>query len=143
MGVSFAIPVDVALDVIGMAPAPKFRAVGWGVIREVNRDLAESFIDKPSGARRPRNRGGPREAGLREEATSALNSQPTSTCRRFATLRRSRASRQRSTTSDHARRRRGALNIVVGELAESEQWPGRDRGSVIPVPSRIGVVVER
>ncbi len=53
MGVSFAIPVDVALDVVEQLKAHGKVSRGWlgVVIQEVNRDLAESFgLDKPSGA---------------------------------------------------------------------------------------------
>ena len=53
MGVSFAIPVDVALDVVDQLKAHGKVSRGWlgVVIQEVNRDLAESFgLDKPSGA---------------------------------------------------------------------------------------------
>ncbi len=53
MGVSFAIPIDVAMEVIEQIKSKGFVSRGWlGVlIQEVNRDLAESFgLDKPRGA---------------------------------------------------------------------------------------------
>lgn len=53
MGLSFAIPMDVALDVKNQLLANGKVARGWlGVlIQEVNKDLAESFgLDKPHGA---------------------------------------------------------------------------------------------
>jgi len=53
MGLSFAIPIDVALNVSNQIKANGKVSRGWlGVmVQEVNRDLAESFgLDKPSGA---------------------------------------------------------------------------------------------
>ena len=53
MGLSFAIPIDVALDVVEQIKSGGKVSRGWlGVaIQEVTRDLAESFgLDKPKGA---------------------------------------------------------------------------------------------
>jgi len=53
MGLSFAIPIDVALDVVAQLKTQGKVSRGWlGVaIQEVTRDLAESFgLDKPQGA---------------------------------------------------------------------------------------------
>lgn len=53
MGLSFAIPIDVALDVADQLKKNGKVSRGWlgVVIQEVNRDLAESFgLDKPAGA---------------------------------------------------------------------------------------------
>ncbi|PIE43617.1 MAG: serine peptidase [Gammaproteobacteria bacterium] len=53
MGVSFAIPIDVAMEVVDQIKAKGFVSRGWlGVlIQEVSRDLAESFgLRKPHGA---------------------------------------------------------------------------------------------
>ncbi|WP_256577839.1 MULTISPECIES: DegQ family serine endoprotease [unclassified Pseudomonas] len=53
MGLSFAIPIDVALDVADQLKKGGKVNRGWlgVVIQEVNRDLAESFgLDKPAGA---------------------------------------------------------------------------------------------
>lgn len=53
MGLSFAIPIDVALDVADQLKGQGYVERGWlGVlIQEVNRDLAESFgLKKPAGA---------------------------------------------------------------------------------------------
>ncbi len=53
MGVSFAIPIDVAMDVMSQLKETGSVKRGWlGVlIQEVNKDLAESFnLDKPRGA---------------------------------------------------------------------------------------------
>ncbi|WP_409301806.1 Do family serine endopeptidase, partial [Pseudomonas sp. KCJK8993] len=53
MGVSFAIPIDVAMDVSSQLKAGGKVSRGWlgVVIQEVNKDLAESFgLEKPAGA---------------------------------------------------------------------------------------------
>ena len=53
MGLSFAIPVEVAMDVVEQLKTTGYVSRGWlGVyIQEVTRELAESFgMDKPSGA---------------------------------------------------------------------------------------------
>lgn len=53
MGLSFAIPIDVAMDVAEQLKGRGFVERGWlgVVIQEVNRDLAESFgLSKPAGA---------------------------------------------------------------------------------------------
>ena len=53
MGVSFAIPIDVAMEVVDQLKESGRVSRGWlGVeIRDVNRDLAEAFgLDKPYGA---------------------------------------------------------------------------------------------
>lgn len=53
MGLSFAIPVDVAMDVVEQLKSQGYVERGWlgVVIQEVDRDLADSFgLDKPVGA---------------------------------------------------------------------------------------------
>ncbi|MBD9414257.1 DegQ family serine endoprotease [Pseudomonas sp. PDM16] len=53
MGLSFAIPIDVAMDVASQLKSEGKVSRGWlgVVIQEVNKDLAESFgLDKPAGA---------------------------------------------------------------------------------------------
>lgn len=53
MGVSFAIPIDVAMEVVQQLKGQGYVARGWlGVlIQEVSKDLADSFgLDKPYGA---------------------------------------------------------------------------------------------
>lgn len=53
MGLSFAIPIDVAMEVANQLKEKGFVIRGWlgVIIQEVNKDLAESFgLDKPAGA---------------------------------------------------------------------------------------------
>ena len=71
MGVSFAIPIEVAMDVVDQLKASGKVARGWlgVIIQEVSRDLAESFgLDRPHGAlvTRVLEDGPAEEAGIRE-----------------------------------------------------------------------------
>lgn len=53
MGLSFAIPIDVAMEVANQLKDKGYVTRGWlgVIIQEVNKDLAESFgLDKPAGA---------------------------------------------------------------------------------------------
>lgn len=53
MGLSFAIPIDVAVEVANQLKDKGYVTRGWlgVIIQEVNKDLAESFgLDKPAGA---------------------------------------------------------------------------------------------
>jgi len=53
MGVSFAIPMDVVMDVVAQIKSQGYVSRGWlgVVIQDVTRELAESFgLDKPKGA---------------------------------------------------------------------------------------------
>ncbi len=57
MGLSFAIPIDVAMDVADQLRTAGKVSRGWlgVVIQEVNKELAESFgLDRPAGAWSPR-----------------------------------------------------------------------------------------
>jgi serine protease Do len=79
MGVSFAIPINIAMDVVEQLKTTGHVARGWlgVVIQEVNRDLAESFgLDRPHGALVARvMEGSPAQAGgIREgDVITAFN----------------------------------------------------------------------
>ncbi len=149
MGVSFAIPVDVALDVVDQIKAHGKVARGWlgVVIQEVNRDLAESFgLDKPSGALVARVlEGGPAaKAGLHEgDIILQFNEEHvdlSADLPHFVGHARPGSEAQLLIVRNG---KRETLKVIVGEL------PDVDAGQVAtaaldgaPVPSRIGVVVE-
>ena len=82
MGLSFAIPIDVAMDVANQLKAEGKVSRGWlgVVIQEVNKDLAESFgLDKPAGALVAQVlEGGPAAKGGLQvgDVILSLNSQP-------------------------------------------------------------------
>jgi serine protease Do len=149
MGVSFAIPVDVALDVVDQIKAHGKVARGWlgVVIQEVNRDLAESFgLDKPSGALVARViEGGPAaKAGLHEgDIILQFNEEHvdlSADLPHFVGHARPGSEAQLLIVRNG---KRETLKVIVGEL------PDVDAGQIAsaapdgaPVPSRIGVVVE-
>jgi serine protease Do len=150
MGVSFAIPVDVALDVVDQLKAHGKVSRGWlgVVIQEVNRDLAESFgLDKPSGALVARViDGGPAaKAGLHEgDIILEFNGQRVDLSADLPHFvgRAHPGSEAQLVVMRNGKRE--TLNIVVGELADlnEDQVAAAGGSGEAPVPSRIGVVVE-
>jgi serine protease Do len=148
MGVSFAIPIDIAIDVAEQLKANGRVSRGWlgVVIQEVNRDLAESFgLVRPHGALVSRVLdGSPAETGgiLEGDIITSFNGR----------------SIDRSSELPHfvGRARAGTqarLNIVregkelelelkIGELADrgEEQFGSAREGD--EGPSRLGLVVE-
>ena len=149
MGVSFAIPVDVALDVVEQIKAQGKVSRGWlgVVIQEVNRDLAESFgLDKPSGALVARViEGGPAaKAGLREgDIILEFNGEHvdlSADLPHFVGHAKPGSEAQMVIVRSG---KRETLAVVVGELADlNEGQVASAAPEGAPVPSRIGVVVE-
>jgi serine protease Do len=149
MGVSFAIPVDVALDVVDQLKAGGRVSRGWlgVVIQEVNRDLAETFgLDKPSGALVARvMEGGPAaKAGLHEgDIILEFNGQHvdlSADLPHFVGRTRPGSEATLVVIRDGKRQH---LNVVVGELPEPDaNQVATSSGTTPLIPSRIGVVVE-
>jgi serine protease Do len=150
MGVSFAIPVDVALEVVDQLKAGGHVSRGWlGVmIQEVNRDLAESFgLDKPSGAlvARVLENSPAAKAGLKEgDVILDFNGKPIDLSTDLPHLvGRVRAGTHATLTIMREGKRKN-VDVVVGELADTEDQvrAGYQPEETPQEPSRVGLAVE-
>ncbi len=149
MGVSFAIPVDVALEVVDQLKATGHVSRGWlGVmIQEVNRDLAESFgLDKPSGAlvARVLENSPASKAGLKEgDVILEFNGQPIDLSADLPHLVGRVRAGTRATLTIMREGKRQTLDVVVGELADEDTTPAQfQRDEPAQEPSRVGLSVE-
>ncbi|MEM1232187.1 MAG: DegQ family serine endoprotease [Pseudomonadota bacterium] len=125
MGVSFAIPIDVAMEVVDQLKESGSVSRGWlgVVIQEVNRDLAESFgLKRPQGALVARVlEDSPAEAaGLREgDVIIAFNGEPIDLSSELPHL----VGRVRAGSTAKLRVQRGGsarnIDVKIGELAAS------------------------
>jgi len=149
MGVSFAIPIDVALNVVAQLKEDGKVSRGWlGVmIQEVNRDLAESFdLERPSGAlvARVLENSPAAAAGLREgDIILAFNGQAIDLSSDLPHL----VGRVRAGTTAKLsivrEGKRQTVDVVVGELADvDDQQLGVSPAETTAEPSRLGLVVE-
>lgn len=147
MGVSFAIPIDVAMEVADQLKDNGRVSRGWlgVVIQEVNRELAESFgLDKPAGALVARVlEGSPAEAaGLREgDVIIAFNGDPIGLSSELPHL--VGRTRVGSTSNMRVQRDGKAITIPVkiGELADNAMAGRAVDGPVDADVGRIGLTV--
>ena len=136
MGLSFAIPIDVALDIQKQLRDKGRVARGriGVVIQEVTRDLATSFgLDRPRGALvnsvekgSPADKAGVEATDIITRASTASRWRARATCR-ASSARPARARSPRSRCG--ARARRSKLNITVGRAAGGPRRRGRHAGS--------------
>jgi serine protease Do len=147
MGVSFAIPIDDALEVVEQLKTDGHVSRGWlgVVIQEVNRELAESFgLEKPAGALVARvSEGSPAaKAGLREgDIIVEFDGVPVELSADLPHIvgRTKAGSTARMTVVREGKRI--VLDVVVGELPESD----RVAAAMAPgaaEPTRLGLAVE-
>lgn len=145
MGLSFAIPIDVAMDVAEQLKSQGFVERGWlgVIIQEVNRDLAESFgLEKPAGALvakvlpdSPAKRGGLQEGDviLKLNGRSIeLSSDLPPLVGRIKPGQTARLEVMRSG-------RRRVIELEIGRMPEEEQQASRTPGSI--ETDRLGLVV--
>jgi serine protease Do len=149
MGVSFAIPIDVAMEVVNQLKATGRVARGWlgVVIQEVNRDLAESFgLGRPHGAlvTRVLDDSPAQSAGVREgDVIVRFNGTPIDLSSELPHVvgRVPVGSRSKLTVVRDGKEI--TLDVTVGELAEREQPDTASSSSpAASPPSRIGLAVE-
>lgn len=149
MGVSFAIPIDVAMEVVRQLKETGRVSRGWlgVVIQEVNRDLAESFgLERPHGALVTRVlEGSPaQEAGLEAgDIIIRFNDTPID----FSSELPHVVGRVQVGTESRLRvvreGREMTLKVKIGELAEREDAQlGYSSSGTQQAPSRLGLRVE-
>ena len=147
MGVSFAIPIDVAMGVVEQLKADGRVSRGWlgVVIQDVSRDLAESFgLDKPGGALVSRVLdGGPADvSGLKEgDIIVTFNGSDIDLSSDLPHLvGRSHAGREVEVVIVREGKRK-TLQVMVGELAD-DQAVNLAGSNGFSTPSPLGLVVE-
>jgi len=145
MGVSFAIPIDVALDVVAQLKADGHVSRGWlgVVIQEVSRELAESFgLDKPAGALVARVAPGSpaAAAGIKEgDIIVAFNGTPIDLSADLPhVVGRTKAGSTAKLLVVREGKRQD-MKVVVGELPDSEQKIAQATAGARE-PSRLGLV---
>jgi serine protease Do len=148
MGLSFAIPIDVALDVVQQLKDKGSVSRGWlGVlIQRVDRELAESFgLDRPSGALVSKvYSDSPAEAaGLREgDIIVEFNGVKIDLSADLPhVVGRTRADTEAEIVIVREGKRK-TLEVVVGQLPDSTLAMQTDSGSTSPSGNRLGLVVE-
>lgn len=149
MGVSFAIPINVAMEVVEQLKASGKVSRGWlgVVIQEVNRDLAESFgLKRPQGAlvARVLENSPAEQAGLQEgDVIIAFNGEPIDLSSELPHL----VGRVPAGSTAKLRVQRGgkpiSLNVEIGELAaDSGELAGRGRAPSDQNNSELGLGIE-
>lgn len=149
MGLSFAIPIDVAMDVADQLKSQGYVSRGWlgVVIQEVNRDLAESFgLDKPAGAlvAKVLPDSPAQAAGLLEgDVITEFNGRPVVLS---SDLPHMVGRVKPGTETDITVVRDGErtqLDVVIGLLPEEQQdMPGQAEAPATPALDRLGLRVE-
>ncbi len=148
MGVSFAIPIDVAMEVVDQLKSSGRVSRGWlGVgIEEVNRDLAESFgLDRPHGALISQvMEGSPAELGgiQVEDVITKFNGQSVERSGELPHF----VGRARAGSEAELIIMRGGeeitLTLKIGEAPDRENQQVSARATGEGVPSRLGLNVE-
>ncbi len=148
MGVSFAIPIDVVMEVVDQLKQEGRVSRGWlgVVIQEVNRDLAETFgLDKPQGAlvTRVLEDGPADKAGVQVgDIIMSFNGEE---IQRSADLPHVVGRTKVGNTADMQVMREGKsvlLKVEVGELAELEGTQASGFSSGNDGESRLGLTLE-
>ncbi|MEZ5558350.1 MAG: DegQ family serine endoprotease [Pseudomonadales bacterium] len=149
MGVSFAIPIDVAMEVVSQLRENGRVSRGWlgVVIQEVNRDLADSFgLDRPHGAlvTRVLEDSPAAAAGIREgDIITAFDGKPIDFSSELPHVVGRRKVGSKAKLQVVREGKEITLDVVLGELADREdQQVGYSSGGAEQTPSRLGLNVE-
>src|SRR5471030_231117 len=147
MGVSFAIPIDVAMDVSNQLKSGGKVSRGWlgVVIQEVNKDLAESFgLEKPAGAlvAQIQDDGPAAKGGLQVgDVILSANGQPIVMSADLPHLVGNLKDGSKAELVVIRDGKRQTLTVTVGALPEEGQEMGDADGSVERSSNRLGVSV--
>jgi len=148
MGVSFAIPINIAMEVAEQLKTSGRVARGWlgVVIQEVSRDLAESFgLERPHGALVSRvMEGSPAEQGgiLEGDIITAFNGKAIDLSSELPHY-VGRAKAGSDATLNVVREgKKISVTLNVGELPDRGQTEGAQLGSIDEPSSRLGLIVE-
>ncbi len=148
MGLSFAIPIDVALDVSNQLKKDGKVSRGWlgVVIQEVNKDLAESFgLDRPAGAlvAQVLEEGPAAKGGLQVgDVILSMNGQPIVMSADLPHLVGSLKDGSKAKLEIIRNGKRQNLDITIGALPEEEQEIGAGAdGGAERSSNRLGVSV--
>jgi len=148
MGVSFAIPIDVAMEVVEQIKSTGRVSRGWlgVVIQEVNRDLAESFgLDRPHGALVAQVLdGSPAEAGGIQEGDiiTAFNGEEIDFSSDLPHLVGRAAAGSEAELTVVRSGKQITLELEIGELADrGEDFLGQRSGGQ-EAPSKLGLRIE-
>jgi len=147
MGLSFAIPIDVAMDVANQLKSGGKVNRGWlgVVIQEVNKDLAESFgLDKPAGAlvAQVLDNGPAAKGGLQVgDVILSANGQPIVMSADLPHLIGNLKDGSKAELVVIRDGKRQTLTVTVGALPEEGQEMGAADGSVERSSNRLGVSV--
>lgn len=153
MGLSFAIPIDMAMDVIEQLKTKGRVSRGWlGVlIQDVTRELAETFgMDRPRGALIAQVLpGSPGEkAGLKVgDVIVRFNGKPVTTSSSLPPIVGSSPVGQAATVEVLRRGELREVQVTIGELPDDEEITalgGREPGpgKAAPAANRLGLVVD-
>lgn len=148
MGLSFAIPIDVAMEVVAQLKEKGEVSRGWlGVlIQPVDRDLAESFgLDRPSGALVSQVfANSPAEAsGLREgDIIVSFNGSEIDLSSDLPHMVGRTPADSAAVLEIVRNKKKQKLKVIIGRLDDNSVLPARNNAPPAPRDNRLGLVIQ-